>query len=67
MHRGRVLWYCDNLGYGFLSIEHEGEKIFVDRTALAESGLASLKEGEAVSYEVVRDEQGRRAKNVSVQ
>ena len=66
MHRGRVLWYCDNLGYGFLSIEHEGEKIFVDRAVLAKSGLTSLEEGEAVSYEVDRDEQGRHAKNVSV-
>jgi hypothetical protein len=27
MHRRRVLWYCGNLGYGFLSIEHEGEKM----------------------------------------
>jgi CspA family cold shock protein len=67
MHRGRVLWYCDNLGYGFLSIEHEGEKIFVDRVALANSGLSSLEEGETVSYEVDRDEQGRHAKNVSVE
>ena len=61
------MWYCDNLGYGFLSIEHEGEKIFVDRTALAKSGLSSLEEGEAVSYEVDRNEQGRRAENVSVE
>ena len=61
------MWYCDNLGYGFLSIEHEGEKIFVDRAALAKGGLTSLEEGEAVSYEVDRDEQGRRAENVSVE
>jgi cold shock CspA family protein len=45
------VWYCDNLGYSFLSIGHEGEKIFGDHTALADSGLASLKEGEAVSLD----------------
>lgn len=64
MAEGKVKWFNDAKGYGF--IEQEGQKdIFVHYSAIQEDGFKSLKEGEAVSFEVVEGPKGLTAENVT--
>lgn len=64
MAEGRVKWFNDAKGYGF--IEQEGQKdIFVHYSSIVQDGFKSLKEGEPVSFEVVEGPKGLTAEKVS--
>ena len=60
---GTVKWFDAKKGYGF--IENEGKDIFVHFSEIAEEGYKSLKDGEKVQFEIEKDDQGERAKNVT--
>ena len=62
MTKGRVKWYNENKGFGF--IEVEGRKdIFVHRSGLI-SAFAGLSEGQEVSFQIKQGEKGELAFNV---
>jgi CspA family cold shock protein len=62
---GKVKWFNDSKGYGF--IETEGsEDVFVHFSAISGEGYRSLKEGAEVEFDVVSDSKGPRAANVRV-
>lgn len=64
MPEGRVKWFNDAKGYGF--IEREGEKdIFVHYSSIAQEGFKTLKEGELVSFEIVEGPKGLTAEKVT--
>lgn len=60
---GRVKWFNDSKGYGF--IEQEGGKdIFVHYTAIQGDGFKSLAEGQNVEFEITEGAKGPQATNV---
>jgi cold shock protein len=61
--RGKVKWFNDGKGYGFISRE-DGEDVFVHHTAIQMEGFRSLMEGDAVEFEVVQGPKGLQAANV---
>jgi CspA family cold shock protein len=61
---GRVKWFNDAKGYGFIETE-EGKDIFVHFSAIGGSGFRSLREGDRVQFEVVQDAKGPKAANVT--
>ena len=62
---GTVKWFDSKKGYGF--IESEGEKdIFVHFSEIQAEGYKFLKDGQKVEFELQTDEQGDRAKNVTI-
>jgi len=64
MPTGRVKWFSDKKGFGFIvDPEIEGD-IFVHFSAIATQGFRSLKEGDDVEFELYQDEKGSRARNV---
>ncbi|MCR5654760.1 MAG: cold-shock protein [Lachnospiraceae bacterium] len=63
MSKGTVKWFNDQKGYGFISDE-AGKDVFVHFSALKMDGFKTLKEGEAVEFEVVQGEKGPQAENV---
>jgi cold shock protein len=65
MEQGTVKWFNDAKGYGFLSREN-GEDVFVHFSAIQSNGFRSLKEGQAVSFSVVKGPKGWQAENVQV-
>ena len=65
MEQGTVKWFNDAKGYGFLSREN-GEDVFVHFSAIQSNGFRSLKEGQAVSFTVVKGPKGWQAENVQV-
>ncbi|MFQ5486152.1 MAG: cold-shock protein [Desulfobacterales bacterium] len=61
---GRVKWFNDAKGYGFIETE-EGQDVFVHFSAISGTGFRSLREGEQVEFEVVSDDKGPKAANVT--
>ena len=49
---GKIKWFNPTKGYGFIDTGEEGKDIFLHVSALQESGIDQITEGESVSYEV---------------
>ena len=60
---GTVKWFNDAKGFGFISRE-SGEDVFVHFRAIESQGFKSLKEGQAVEFEVVTGQKGLQADKV---
>jgi len=56
--QGKVKWFSDQKGYGFISQEN-GEDVFVHHTAIVGEGFKTLAEGQAVEFELARDPKAR--------
>ena len=65
MAKGRVKWFNDKKGFGFIQVE-DGKDVFVHHTAIQGEGFKSLKEGEQVEYEISQGAKGPQATNVKV-
>ncbi len=63
MSEGRVKWFNDQKGYGFIVTEEQGD-IFVHYSGIIGEGFRSLSEGDRVSFEVERGPKGPQASNV---
>ena len=64
MTTGRVKWFNDSKGFGFLE-QDGGDDVFVHFSAITGSGFKSLAEGDAVQFEIVKGPKGLQAANVS--
>lgn len=65
MPTGKVKWFNDQKGFGFISAEGTNEDIFVHFSAVEMDGFRSLKEGQTVSYEAERSQKGLKATKVT--
>jgi CspA family cold shock protein len=63
MAQGTVKWFNDAKGFGFIAQEG-GKDVFVHHTALQQDGFRSLREGDAVEFEIVEGPKGLQAANV---
>ena len=55
MQIGTVKWFNSQKGFGFIQPDEGGVDVFVHISAVERAGLASLHEGQKVSFEVERD------------
>lgn len=55
MQTGTVKWFNGQKGFGFIQPENGGPDVFVHISAVERAGLASLGEGQRVSFELERD------------
>ncbi len=63
MAEGKVKWFSQAKGYGF--IEREGDKdIFVHHSSIKAQGFRSLSEGESVTFDITQGQKGPIATNV---
>lgn len=64
MARGRVKWFNEKKGFGFIEQEGGGPDVFVHFSAITGEGFKTLAEGQAVQFEVIEDAKGAKAQNV---
>jgi len=63
MAKGKVKWFNDSKGFGFLEQEN-GEDVFCHFSAITGDGFKSLQEGDDVEFDVVKGPKGLQAANV---
>lgn len=64
MPTGKVKWFDPKKGYGFI-LGEQGEDVFVHYTNIDGDGFRTLKDGETVSYELMKTDKGHQARRVS--
>ena len=63
MKTGVVKWFNNEKGFGFISVEGEGD-VFVHFSAITGEGYKSLEEGQSVQFDVDEGAKGPQAANV---
>ena len=63
MVRGKVKWFNNQKGYGFITPE-SGNDVFVHHTAIQGDGYKSLDEGQNVEFDIQQGPKGEQAVNV---
>ncbi len=61
---GKVKWFDDKKGYGFIELDDGSGDVFVHYTAIEMEGFKSLTKGQPVQFEVTDAEKGRQATSV---
>ncbi len=59
MSTGTVKWFNAAKGYGFIQPDDGTKDVFVHISAVERAGMASLREGQRLSFELERGPQGR--------
>ena len=65
MVKGKVKWFNESKGYGFIEREDGGGDVFVHYSEIQGEGFKNLLEGDEVTFEVVDDTKGQKATNVN--
>lgn len=63
MAEGKVKWFNEKKGYGFIET-NEGQDVFVHYSSIEGAGFKSLSEGERVDFVVEKGTKGPQAVNV---
>ena len=64
MARGTVKWFNPTKGFGFIQPEDGGNDVFVHISAVEQSGLGTLNEGQTIEYDVVENKGKESAGNL---
>ena len=60
MSKGRVKWFNEQKGFGFISQDH-GEDLFVHFSSIKQDGFKVLREGDEVEFEIAQGKKGLQA------
>ena len=64
MATGKVKWFNDQKGYGFITPDEGGKDLFVHYSEIQSEGFKTLQEGQAVDYEKADSDKGPKATKV---
>jgi CspA family cold shock protein len=62
---GRVKWFNETKGFGFITPDGGGVDLFAHYSAIQTNGFKVLKENQSVSFDVVMGDKGAQAANIA--
>ncbi len=65
MATGKVKWFNETKGFGFITPDAGGEELFAHYSAIQTEGFKVLKENQRVTYDVVQGQKGLQASNIT--
>jgi len=64
MAKGKVKWFNDQKGYGFITPDDGSKDLFVHHSSILGEGFKTLTENQEVEFEVTETDKGPKAANV---
>ena len=64
MTKGKVKWFNNQKGFGFIVTEENSGDIFVHYSTIQGEGYKTLNAGQEVEFELIKSDKGDQAQNV---
>ena len=64
MPEGRVKWFNEKKGFGFIEVDGQDKDVFIHHSAINMQGFRTLQEGQRVSFDIEQGKKGPAAVNV---
>jgi len=64
MANGKVKWFNNQKGYGFITAQESGQDVFVHYSAVQGDGYKTLTQGQGVQFDLIKGDKGDQAQNV---
>ena len=64
MATGKVKWFNETKGFGFITPDNGGEDLFAHYSQILNSGFKTLQEGQEVRFDVTQGQKGKQASNI---
>ncbi|MGE7990078.1 cold shock domain-containing protein CspD [Pseudomonas sp. NPDC089554] len=65
MASGKVKWFNNAKGYGFINEDGDTEDLFAHYSAIQMEGYKTLKAGQPVTFEIIQGPKGKHAVNIN--
>lgn len=66
MVQGKVKWFNNSKGYGYINEDGGSQDIFVHYSAIQTEGYKTLKAGQCVTFDIIQGPRGMHAMNIDL-